>query len=280
MSLDYDLHLHSTASDGTLTPSELVARAAAVGVRTVALTDHDTTAGVAEAAASAGEHRLRFLPGVEVSVTWNGMTIHVVGLGVDPADAALQEGLAGLRAYRDWRAEEIGRRLAKAGIAGTFERAKALSNGLLISRTHFARVLVERNLAESVRDVFRRYLVRGRPGHVPGQWAALDEAVHWITGAGGQAVIAHPARYPLNRGQLRRLGEEFRGAGGVGFEVVSGSHSPDDNRLMAAHAAGLGLLASAGSDYHGPGQAYLELGRLPPLPAGCEPLWQDEALAA
>ena len=280
MSLDWDFHLHSTASDGTLTPSELVARAALAGVRTIALTDHDTTEGAAEAAAAAAQHGLRFVAGVEVSVTWNGMTVHIVGLGVDPTDAGLQEGLAGLRGYRDWRAEEIGRRLAKDGIPDTFERAKALSNGRLISRTHFARVLVERNHAESVRDVFKRFLVRGRPGHVPGKWAALDEAVHWIVGAGGQAVIAHPARYPLNRGQLRRLGEEFRAAGGVGFEVISGSHSADDNRLMAIHAQGLGLLASAGSDYHGPGHSYLELGRLPALPPGCEPLWQGEALAA
>lgn len=280
MSLDWDFHLHSTASDGTLAPSELVTRAAQAGIRTLALTDHDTTEGVGEATEAARQHGLRFVPGVEVSVTWNGMTIHIVGLGVDPADAALQEGLAGLRGYRDWRAEEIGRRLAKDGVPDTFERAKALSSGRLISRTHFARVLVERSLADSVRDVFKRYLVRGRPGHVPGKWAALDEAVHWIVGAGGQAVIAHPARYPLNRGQLRRLGEEFRAAGGVGFEVISGSHSPEDNRLMAIHAQGLGLLASAGSDYHGPGHSYLELGRLPALPAGCEPLWQGEALAA
>jgi predicted metal-dependent phosphoesterase TrpH len=280
MSLDWDFHLHSTASDGTLTPSELIARAAQAGIRTIALTDHDTTEGAPEAAAAARQHGLRFIPGVEVSVTWSGMTIHLVGLGIDPTEAGLQEGLAGLRGYRDWRAEEIGRRLAKDGIPDTFERARALSNGRLISRTHFARVLVERNHAESVRDVFKRFLVRGRPGHVPGKWAALDEAVHWIVGAGGQAVIAHPARYPLNRGRLRRLGEEFRAAGGTGFEVISGSHSAEDNRLMAIHAQGLGLLASAGSDYHGPGHSYLELGRLPALPPGCEPLWQGEALAA
>jgi predicted metal-dependent phosphoesterase TrpH len=275
-----DFHLHSTASDGTLPPAELMERAAQAGIRTLALTDHDTTEGVAEAAEAAARLQLRFVPGVEISVTWGGMTVHVVGLGIDPCDTGLQQGLAGLRRFRDWRAEEIGRRLAKDGIIDTFERARALSNGRLISRTHFARVLVERNLAESVRDVFRRYLVRGRPGHVPGHWAELGEAVQWITEAGGQAVIAHPARYPLNRGQLRRLGQEFRAAGGIGFEVVSGSHSPDDNRLMAIHAQGLGLLASAGSDYHGPGQSYLELGRLPPLPPGCTPLWQGEALAA
>jgi predicted metal-dependent phosphoesterase TrpH len=280
MPLAYDLHTHSTASDGTLAPAALVARAAAAGVRTLALTDHDSTGGCAEAAAEAVRQGVGFLPGVEVSVTWNGMTIHVVGLGVDPGNRTLQAGLAGLRAFRDWRAQEIGCRLAKDGFPGTYERARDLSNGLLISRTHFARALVEQGHAGSVRDVFKRFLVRGRPGHVPGQWAALGDAVAWITGAGGIAVIAHPARYPLNRTQLHRLAREFKAAGGTAIEVVSGSHSPDDNRTVAAHAQALALLASAGSDYHGPEQPYLELGRLPALPAGCEPIWQDGSLAA
>ena len=281
MPLAYDLHTHSTASDGTLTPAELVARAAAAGIRTLSLTDHDTTDGCAEAAAEAARHGVGFLAGVEVSVTWKAMTVHIVGLGVDPGNPTLQAGLAGLRAFRDWRAEEIGRRLARdGGIAGTFERARDLSNGRLISRTHFARALVERGHAGAVRDVFKHYLVRGRPGHVPGQWATLGDAVAWITGAGGIAVIAHPARYPLNRTQFHRLAGEFKAAGGTAIEVVSGSHSPDDNRTMAARAQQLALLSSAGSDYHGPEQPYLELGRLPPLPAGCEPIWQDGSLAA
>jgi predicted metal-dependent phosphoesterase TrpH len=280
MSLELDLHLHSTASDGTLSPTALVERAAAAGVRTLALTDHDTTEGVAEAAAAAARAGLAFVPGVEVSVTWHGGTVHVVGLGVDPADARLQQGLAGLRTFRDWRAEEIGRRLSKEGVPGMLERARALSNGRLISRTHFARALVERGLAGSVRDVFKRFLVHGRPGHVPGQWADLADAVRWITAAGGQAVIAHPARYVLSRTQFRRLLEEFKAAGGVGLEVLSGSHSLDDSRLMASHAQASGLLASAGSDYHGPEQPYLEIGRLPAMPAGCTPIWHRRDLAA
>lgn len=280
MSLDFDLHLHSTASDGTLSPTALVERAAAAGVRTLALTDHDTTEGVDEAAAAAARAGLGLVPGVEVSVTWRGRTVHIVGLGVDPGNAALQQGLAGLRAFRNWRAEEIGRRLSTEGVHGTLERARALSNGRLISRTHFARALVERGMAGSVRDVFKRFLVRGRPGHVPGQWAALDDAVRWIVAAGGQAVIAHPARYALNRTQFRRLVEEFMAAGGVGLEVLSGSHSLDDSRLMASYAQAFGLLASAGSDYHGPEQPYLEIGRLPAMPAGCTPIWHRRDLAA
>ena len=280
MSLDFDLHLHSTASDGTLSPTALVERAAAAGVRTLALTDHDTTEGVDEAAAAAARAGLALVPGVEVSVSWKGGTVHIVGLGVDPGNAALQDGLAGLRAFRDWRAEEIARRLSMEGVQGTLERARALSNGRLISRTHFARALVERGLAGSVRDVFKRFLVRGRPGHVPGQWAALDDAVRWIVAAGGQAVIAHPARYALSRTQFRRLVEDFMAAGGVGLEVLSGSHSLDDSRLMASWAQTFGLLASAGSDYHGPEQPYLEIGRLPAMPAGCTPIWRRRDLAA
>jgi hypothetical protein len=249
-------------------------------VRTLALTDHDTTEGVAEAGLAASRLGLGLVPGVEVSVTWNGGTVHVVGLAIDPANAALQAGLAGLRAFRDWRAEEIARRLSKEGVHGTLEQARALSNGRLISRTHFARALVARGLADSVRDVFKRFLVRGRPGHVPGQWASLAGAVGWIVAAGGHAVIAHPARYSLSRTQFQRLVGDFVAAGGVGLEVLSGSHSIEDSRLMASHAQAFGLLASAGSDYHGPEQPYLEIGRLPAMPPGCTPIWQQRDLAA
>ncbi|MGD2082957.1 MAG: PHP domain-containing protein [Chromatiales bacterium] len=273
-----DLHSHSTASDGTLAPAELARRAAGAGVELIALTDHDTTEGVAEAAAAAREAGVGFLPGVEVSVTWNKGTVHVLGLGVDPADAALEAGLRGLREYRDWRAEEIGRRLYRdKGIEGAFEGARALSNGRLVSRTHFARHLVSLGVEPDVRRVFRRYLVQGKPGHVPGEWATLEEAVGWIRGAGGRAVIAHPARYRMTRARLRRLLAAFRAAGGEGLEVVSGSHSREECLLMARHAAEFGLLASAGSDYHGPEDPWMHLGELPPLPPGCTPIWRDWA---
>ena len=271
----YDLHSHSTASDGTLTPAQLVERAAAAGIQVLALTDHDTLAGVKEASRAASRlGTIRLLPGVEVSVSWGPQVIHVVGLGVDPGSERLQAGLRELRAFRDWRAEEIGRRLEKAGIPDGFREAKARSNGRLISRTHFARYLVDAGYEPNVRKVFKRYLVRGKPGYVPGRWAPLEAAVGWIRAAGGQAVIAHPARYPLTRGRFRRLLGEFTEAGGVGLEVVSGSHSRDDCFRMAAHARDFGLLASAGSDYHGPEDPWLELGRLPPLPEGVRPVWQ------
>lgn len=275
MSISYDLHAHSTASDGTLNPSELMQMACDAGVQVMALTDHDSTEGVAEAAAKAAELNLGFVSGVEISVTWNAQTVHIVGLGVDPNNAVLQQGLAGLLEFRDWRAEEIGRKLEKSGIPGAYQGAKELSNGRLISRTHFARFLVDNGHAEDVRKVFKHFLVNGKPGFVSGQWAELRDVVAWIKGAGGQAVIAHPARYKMTRSKLRKLIAEFKDAGGEALEVVSGSHSKDDYFTMAAHAKAFDLSASAGSDFHDPALPWIVLGRMPELPHGCRPIWHD-----
>lgn len=273
----YDLHAHSTASDGTLEPVGLIERAHAAGVPVLALTDHDTTAGIAAAKAAADRLGLRLVPGVEVSVTWGGRTVHVVGLGVEPGHRALEAGLERLRAFRGWRAEEIGRRLERHGISAAFEGARRYATGAIVGRTHFARYLVELGRAATLQEVFRHYLVKGKPGHVPGEWAALEEAVDWIRSAGGQAVVAHPARYRLSGLRLRALLGEFKECGGVAVEVVSGSHSPEDCLAMAAAARAAGLLASAGSDYHGPENPWVELGRLPSLPAGCAPVWESWA---
>lgn len=273
MSLRYDLHSHSTASDGTLSPAELVTRAAQQGVDVLALTDHDVTDGLCEAQATAGTLGITLLPGVEISVTWQARTIHIVGLGIDPDNTVLQQGLASMRAFRDWRAEEMGRRLEKRGIEDAYAGASAHARGAILSRTHFARYLVERGYARDIGQVFKKFLTHGKPGHVAGEWAALPDALHWIHSAGGQAVIAHPARYKLTATRLRQLLGEFRQHGGVAIEVVSGSHSRDDCHAMANYAREFDLLASAGSDYHGPEQAWLELGKLPPLPAGCTPVW-------
>lgn len=270
-----DLHTHSTASDGTLTPEALVQRAASAGVEQMALTDHDTLAGLDAAHAAAQRTGLQLISGVEISVSWSTRTIHVVGLDVDPDCTALQQGLASLREFRQWRAEEIGRRLEKQGISGAYEGARALAQGGLVGRTHFARFLVNRGHAEDVRDVFKRFLVTGKPGHVSGRWASLEEAIGWIRAAGGIAVIAHPARYGLTRTKMKQLIGDFMQAGGRGIEVVSGSHSRDEYFVFARHAAENGLLASAGSDYHGPEQPWVELGRLPPLPDGCRPVWNQ-----
>lgn len=275
MKISPDLHAHSTASDGCLTPAKLFERAHEYGVRVLALTDHDTLEGLPEARAAAHRLGMDFVPGVEISVTWNGGTVHIVGLGVDEKVAELDEGLAGLRRFRDGRAQEIGRRLERSGYSGMYERAHALSNGRLISRTHFARALVETGHADSVSAVFRSFLVRGKPGHVSGEWASLEDAVGWIRAAGGQAVIAHPARYKMTRTRLRTLLGEFVDVGGEGLEVISGSHSRDEMFTMAAHARDFGLLGSAGSDFHDPANPWVELGRLPPMPGGVRPIWQE-----
>lgn len=269
----YDLHSHSTASDGTLFPAELVRHAQASGVEVLALTDHDDLSGIAEAQRAARGTGLVLVPGVEISVTWQGRTVHLVGLSVDPLNETLSAGLARLREFRDWRAREMGRRLEKHRVPDAYAGARALAAGNAVSRTHFARYLVEQGFSSDVRSVFRHFLKPNKPGYVPGQWAELAEAVGWITGAGGQAVLAHPARYDLTATKLRRLLAEFVECGGEALEVVSGSHSRDDAINMARYAGDFELLASAGSDYHGPENPWVELGRLAPLPEGCVPVW-------
>jgi hypothetical protein len=276
MSQRYDLHSHSLASDGSLAPAGLVEAAHDAGIGVLALTDHDTTDGIDEAAGAARVLGMRLIPGAEISVTWQAQTVHILGLGLDTGNAELQAGLTRLRVFREWRAGEIGRRLARAGIGGALAGARALAQGRIVSRTHFARYLVEQGHAASVRDVFRRFLVNNRPGYVPGRWAALEEALSWIRAAGGVAVIAHPARYSMTASKLRRLVGEFRELGGAGMEVVSGSHTRDNVAAMAALCRNERLLASCGSDYHGPENCWLRLGELPDLPAGCTPLWESE----
>jgi len=270
----YDLHTHSHYSDGQLPPAELVARAAANGVEVLSLTDHDVTDGLPEARRAAQAAGLTLVPGVEISVTWGNQTVHVVGLRIDADEPGLQQGLQRLREFREWRAEEIGRRLGKAGIDGATAGARALATRGLVSRTHFAHYLVAAGHAPDVRRVFQKFLVRGKPGHVPGQWATLPEAVDWIRAAGGQAILAHPARYKLTATRLRKLVGEFRDCGGEGLEVVCGSHSRDDAFRFAQLSHAYGLLASVGSDYHGPHNHYMDLGPLPPLPDGCTPVWE------
>lgn len=275
--LRFDLHTHSTASDGSLAPAELVQRAAERGVGVLALTDHDEVAGLPEAAAAAARVGMEFVPGIELSVSWGHQTVHIVGLGIDAATVSLQEGIKQLKAFRQWRAEEIARRLAKKGIHGALAGAQRYAKGAILSRTHFAHYLVEQGQARDLRQVFKRFLVHNKPGYVPGEWASLEEALGWIRDAGGLAVVAHPARYKLSATRLRQLLGEFHDLGGLALEVVSGSHSRDDILSMANLCCRFKLAASAGSDYHGPENPYLDLGRLPSLPAECLPIWQHPA---
>jgi predicted metal-dependent phosphoesterase TrpH len=279
MSSIIDLHTHTVCSDGTLTPAELIARADTAAVRVLALTDHDATDGLADAGRAAVQRGMTLVPGVEVSVTWQRQTVHVVGLGIDHTNEPLQRGLARLREFRGWRAQEIDRRLRRKNIHGAFEHVRANVKGAILSRTHFARFLVSQGYVSDMGQAFRQYLARGKAAHVPGQWATIEEAVGWISGAGGTAVIAHPARYKLTSGKLKRLLNEFKECGGRAIEVVSGSHAPQENAQFARIAAEHGLLGSLGSDYHGPENPWVDLGRLPMLPNGCAPVWEDGNLA-
>lgn len=274
--MNIDLHAHSTVSDGLLTPTELVRRAREQGVHVLALTDHDEVGGVAEARAAAADIGLGFVPGVEISVSYAGETVHVVGLGVDEENAALRDGLAQTRSGRERRGREMSRQLAEAGIPDAFEGAlKYVGNPDLVSRTHFARYLAEIGVCKDVRDVFSRYLTAGKPGYVPMQWASLAEAVGWIRGAGGLAIVAHPGRYRYTELELDALFTDFKDLGGVGIEVVTGSHTPDQYRKFARLAESYGFLASRGSDFHGPNESRVDLGRLPPLPEHLRPVWHD-----
>jgi hypothetical protein len=272
--LNADLHSHSTFSDGTLSPRDLVRRAAEQGVELFALTDHDELGGLAEAAAGAGEFGLAFVPGVEISVTWAERTVHVVGLGIDPANAALRDGLATVRSGRTERARRMAEQLAAVGIGGAFDGAlKHVGNPQLISRTHFARFLVERGVCRDTREVFGRYLVEGKPGYVPHRWARLAQAVRWIVEAGGVAVIAHPGRYRFTENELWALAVEFRELGGTGIEVVTSNHGAAEAQRFAEMAIEFGFEASRGSDFHGPGESNAELGRVGALPRRLTPLW-------
>lgn len=273
---NYDLHCHSTASDGLLAPADLVGRAAANGVEILALTDHDEIAGLAEARARAREIGLRFIDGVEVSVSWGGLTIHIVGLNIDPASAQLQQGLQAIRQGRTERAKKMAEDLARVGIPGSLEGAYAyVDNPNLIGRTHFARFLVEKRYVNDVKSAFQHYLVSGKPGYVPHEWATLQDGLAYIKAGGGVAVLAHPGRYKLTRGEMRKFLGEFKDAGGAGIEVVTSSHSAEQYLEYAMLAKEFGLLASRGSDFHGPGESRIDLGMLPDLAADLKPVWHD-----
>ncbi|MEE8387333.1 MAG: PHP domain-containing protein [Acidiferrobacterales bacterium] len=277
MRIVYDLHTHTLKSDGTLTPTELVERAASAGVQVLALTDHDVTDGIPEAQAVAARVGLQLVPGVEVSVTWQGRTIHIIGLGIRHDDDALAVGLAGQRQTRNQRGREIGERLERAGVENAYAGARAWSHGEILSRTHFARYLVEAGYAGDIGKAFKKYLSCGKAGFVRCEWVGLEECLGWIHGAGGQAVIAHPGRYAMGSGTLRRLLGEFRDGDGDGIEVICGNYNQNEAERFTRLADDFGLLASCGSDFHGPEQRWRELGRLPMFPDGCIPIWRDWA---
>lgn len=272
-----DLHCHSIVSDGLLAPAVLVERAQANGVDLLALTDHDEIGGLDEASAAAAAFGLRFVTGVEISVSWgDDQTVHIVGLNFDCRHPELVAGLARVRGGRDIRAGRMAEELAKVGIDGAYEGAlKYVGNPALISRSHFARYIVERGFAPDVKTVFDHWLAKGKPGYVSHPWAELSEALGWIKAAGGIAVIAHPGRYRLTPAQRRELYVAFKEMGGAGIEVVSGSHKENEIREFAGIAREFGFLSSRASDFHGPGESYIDLGRMAQLPPDLKPVWAD-----
>lgn len=274
--LNVDLHCHSNISDGVLAPPALAAYARKAGVDVWALTDHDEVSGIGAARAAATAQGMRFVPGVEISITWAGETVHIVGLHIDEANPALVQGLASTRSGRDARGREMAAQLAAAGIPDAYEGAlKFVGNPDLMSRTHFARYIVECGKCANLPEVFRKYLTEGKPGFVAHRWATLADAVGWIRGAGGQAVIAHPGRYRFSDTAQGVLFDEFKQMGGIAIEVVTGSHSPDQYPVYARLARDYGFLASRGTDFHAPGESRVDFALLPPLPASVTPIWHD-----
>jgi predicted metal-dependent phosphoesterase TrpH len=274
--INADLHCHSVVSDGTLTPEALACRAHANGVQIWSLTDHDEIGGQERAKKAAEDLGMQYISGVEISVTWSSQTVHIVGLGIDHTNATLIEGLYQTRTGRSKRAKAISAQLDQIGIKNAYEGAlQFVGNPELVSRTHFARFLVDSGVCKDTNEVFANYLVEGKPGFVGHEWANLNDAVNWITQAGGIAVIAHPGRYNYTSLQLDELYSQFKDMGGRGIEVVTGSHTKDEYKTFAKVALQHGFLASRGSDFHSPTESHVDLGTLPDLPSQLQPVWLE-----
>jgi predicted metal-dependent phosphoesterase TrpH len=270
----YDLHCHSTASDGALSPTELVQRAHQQGVTSLALTDHDTTAGLPEAQVSAKATGIKLIAGIELSTNWQDKCLHIVGLGIDPAYAPLAKATSLLQSTRLERAEKIALKLEKKRIPGALEAVKNAAGKGMITRTHFADFLMSQNHVSTQQEAFDRYLAKGKSAYVPTSWAELELAISWITEAGGVAVLAHPLRYKLTANWMKRLLTAFKDAGGQGIEVITSRINGDEIRVVADYASRFELAGSMGSDFHNAVNQWVELGRLAPLPKNIKPVWE------
>ncbi|WP_198243530.1 PHP domain-containing protein [methane-oxidizing endosymbiont of Gigantopelta aegis] len=276
----YDLHCHSTASDGALSPSQLVQRASEHGVTTLALTDHDTLKGLSEAQIMADALGIQLIPGIELSASWEKKCLHIVGLGIDPQHPALIDGIKQQQQIRIDRATKIAEKLAKKRIEGVFEAVCATAGSDMVTRLHFAQYLLQQEYVTSLQDAFDKYLGQGKSAYVSTRWATLEQTVSWITASGGIAVLAHPLRYKLTSSWLKRALTAFKQVGGRGIEVVTGQSSIDDIQRSLQLAKRFDLLASQGSDFHNPDNPWVELGRLAPMPAGIKSVWKADPLAA
>jgi hypothetical protein len=270
----YDLHCHSTASDGALSPTDLVQRAHQNGVTALALTDHDTTMGLTEARSCAAGLSMRLIDGIELSASWQNKCLHIVGLGIDPNYEPLANATQQLQATRLERAQKIAEKLEKKRIMGAFEAVQKAAGQGMITRSHFANFLLSQFHVSTQQEAFDRYLGKGKPAYVATTWADMEIAVKWITEAGGVAVLAHPLRYDLTANWMKRLLAAFKDAGGQGMEVVTGRNNPDEIKLLATYASRFELAGSVGSDFHSPVTPWVELGRLVPLPDNVQPVWE------
>jgi predicted metal-dependent phosphoesterase TrpH len=274
MSEIYDLHCHSNASDGALSPAELVQRAHERGVTSLALTDHDTTAGLVEAQAASATTGVKLIPGIELSTSWQNKCLHIVGLGINPEHPPLAEATHNLQIMRLVRAERIAEKLEKKRIPGALEAVKKAAGDGMITRTHFADFLLSQNHVSTQQEAFDRYLASGKPAYVSTSWVEMSQGINWITESGGIAVLAHPLRYKLTANWMNRLLTAFKEAGGQGIEVITGRINADEIKLMAGYAIRYELAGSVGSDFHSPANQWVELGKLAPLPKGITPVWE------
>ncbi len=274
MSLIYDLHTHTTASDGLLSPEALVIKAKASGIDVLAVTDHDTTAGITQAVDEANRQNIKLLAGIELSVSWTDKNFHIVGLNIDPDSSALKKSLKTTRSLRERRAIEIGKRLDKHGVSNAYHEARELAGINTITRSHFARVLIEQGFAKDSREVFKKYLVHNKPGYVKTDWIAMETGIKLINRSGGLAILAHPMRYNITASWLRKFLVAFKESGGNGIEVVTGSSNSDEIRTVASYARRFELTGSAGSDFHGFDNTWIKLGHLAPMPESVTPVWE------
>jgi len=271
---NYDLHCHSTASDGTLSPTALVQRAHEHGVTSLALTDHDTVAGLNEAQMAATAAGIHLIPGIELSTSWQNKCLHIVGLGIDPDYPPLREATQNLQIMRMERAEKIADKLEKKRIPGALEAVKKAAGEGMITRSHFADFLLSQFHVSTQQEAFDRYLGAGKSAFVATTWSDMALAINWITESGGVAVLAHPLRYNLTASWMKRLLAAFKEAGGLGIEVVTGRYNSDEIKTVAAYATRFELAGSVGSDFHNPSNQWIELGRLAPLPENIKPVWE------
>ena len=269
----YDLHCHSTASDGLLSPADVVCRAQQQGVTALALTDHDTTAGLAEAEACAKQAGIKLIPGIELSTNWQNQCLHIVGLGINPDYLPLANATVNLQNTRLERAEKIAEKLAKKNIPGALEGVLKVAGEGMITRSHFAEFLVSQHHVSTPQEAFDRYLGKGKSAYVSTTWADLVQGISWINESGGVAVLAHPLRYQLSAKWMKRLLGAFKEAGGAGIEVITGRTNPEEIKRVAHYATSFELAGSTGSDFHAPDQ-WVELGRLAALPNSIKPIWE------